>query len=208
MFAAAVAGRGRYFRTLLGYGRGVSQAPIQPVVPYFEYEAMQLATGFRLEYVDGYVRVMAGGSGRHDVIAQNLANATRTAAREAGCHTYIADRRLDLGGSLDVPRRSYYPDVMVVCGADLDAPGDRDPCFVAEVSSESTQAVDQLEKYTAYTNLSSVLAYAVVSQSERRVTLHRRVGGEFHTEHFGVGESFTLECPTVTIAVDDLYTDT
>lgn len=172
---------------------------------YAEYEEVLAHSDIRHEYVEGVIRAMAGGTGRHNAIFGRLYAALLTPAASNGCEAYVADRRLDIGRSEGNPTRSYFPDVMVVCDPDLDAPGDRDPCFVAEVLSDSTAAVDQIEKHTAYTNVSSVLAYAIVSQHERRVVLHRRVGDVFHTEVHVAGESFTLECPPVTIAVDSLY---
>ncbi|HWL45742.1 MAG TPA: Uma2 family endonuclease [Ilumatobacter sp.] len=183
----------------------MSDAVIQPRHSFDDYERLLTASEFRLEYVDGYIRVMAGGTGRHNVISGNLYAATRAAGSAAGCTAYIEGRRLDIASSDNHVLRSYFPDVMVVCTPLLDAPADRSPCFVAEVLSDSTASVDNIEKLAAYTTLDSVLAYALVSQHERRVVLHRRYGDGFRAEVYSAGESFQLDCPLTTIAVDDLY---
>ena len=172
---------------------------------FVEYAEIEAGSELRHEFVEGYVRAMAGGTGRHNRLAGELFAAVRAAALADGCAPYVEGRRLDIGGTLDSPSRSYYPDVMVVCSPAIEAVAERSPCFVAEVLSESTAAIDQFEKRTAYTNLPSVLAYALVSQHEHRVTLHRRVDGTFRTEIYTEGQSFVLDCPSVTVEVDGLY---
>lgn len=183
----------------------VTSDPISRVYSFAEYEEIESVSELRHEFVEGTIRAMAGGIARHNELAGGLYAALRGPAMAAGCRAHVEARRLDIGGMPDQPLRRYYPDVMVVCSPDHDSLSDREPCFVAEVLSDSTAAIDQFEKRTAYTNLPSVLAYALVSQSERRVVLHRRNGDTFHIETYTAGQSFTLDCPATTVAVDDLY---
>lgn len=172
---------------------------------YAEYQEVELASEIRHEFVEGVIRAMAGGTARHSALALALGSALRQAAITTGCLAHVEGRRLDVGGTDASPRRSYYPDVMVVCDSPQYAPSDRSPCFVAEVLSDSTAAIDQVEKLNAYAGIESVLAYAIVSQLEHRVTVHRRDGDVFHAEVYTAGQSFTLDCPAVAIEVDDLY---
>jgi len=183
----------------------VSEAVVHRVYSYEEFEEIERRSEVRHEYVNGYLRAMAGGSGRHNSIAGGLYAALRSAAIAGGCLAHVENRRFDIGGTTDAPFRTYYPDVMVACPGHPDAPGERGPCFVAEVLSDSTAAIDETEKFTAYTNVDSVRVYAIVSQHERRVTLHRRIGDEFVAEVYIAGTEFVLDCPSTTIAVDDLY---
>ncbi len=183
----------------------MANAPIPRVYSFEEYDEVESVSELRHEFVEGTIRAMAGGTARHNELAGALYAALRTPARAAGCRAHVEGRRLDIGGTPEQPRRRYYPDVMVVCSDDHDCLSDRTPCFVAEVLSESTALIDQVEKFTAYTNIPSVLAYALVSQSERRVVLHRRDGDGFRAETYTAGQSFALDCPATTVSVDDLY---
>ncbi|HWL44732.1 MAG TPA: Uma2 family endonuclease [Ilumatobacter sp.] len=183
----------------------MTNAPISRVYSFGEYDEIESTSELRHEFVDGIVRAMAGGTARHNELALALGASLRTPARAAGCRAHVEGRRLDIGGTAEAPTRRYYPDVMVVCSDDHDSLSDRTPCFVAEVLSDSTATIDQVEKFTAYTNIPSVLAYAVVSQSEHRVVVHRRVSSGFRAESYTAGQEFTLDCPPVTIAVDELY---
>ncbi len=56
------------------------------------------------------------------------------------------------------------------------------PSVIVEVLSPTTQARDRGVKLEAYKQLVSLEDYVVISQSERRVEVHRRVDGEWTTE--------------------------
>ena len=97
---------------------------------------------------------------------------------------------------------------MVVCQPRFDAPAERAPCLVAEVLSDSTASIDQIEKLASYAQVSSVLVYLVISQSERRVVVHRRDGDTFHAIVLTSGARLELDCPAIGFAVDELYVGT
>ena len=77
--------------------------------------------------------------------------------------------------------RFFYPDVMVTPNPPrmLDEVGDvvRNPLFVAEVLSPSTEATDRGEKQACYRNTPSVLEVWLVSQDAVRLERHHRVPG-------------------------------
>lgn len=183
----------------------MTSSPVSRLYSFDEYDEVESVSDLRHEFVEGLIRAMAGGTARHNELSGALYAALREPARAGGCRAHVEGRRLDIGGTAEQPLRRYYPDVMVVCSDDHDSTSDREPCFVAEVLSDSTAVIDQVEKYTAYTNLASLLAYALVSPSERRVVVHRRVGDRFTTETYTAGQPFTLDCPATTVTVDDLY---
>ena len=74
--------------------------------------------------------------------------------------------------------RFFYPDFMVTPNPPelLDEVGDvvRDPLFVAEVLSDSTEHLDRGEKQTCYLNTPSVLEYWLIAQDRVRVERHHR----------------------------------
>jgi Uma2 family endonuclease len=49
------------------------------------------------------------------------------------------------------------------------------PCFIAEVLSESTEAIDRGEKLLNYQKLESLQTYALISQDEARVEVFSRL---------------------------------
>ena len=74
--------------------------------------------------------------------------------------------------------RFFYPDGIVVPNPPelLDEIGDvvRDPLFVGEVLSDSTEHVDRGEKQTCYLNTPSVLEYWLIAQDRVRIERHHR----------------------------------
>ncbi len=188
-----------------GYALAVSDAAIHRLYSYDDYLGIERASSLRNEYVDGYIRAMAGGTGRHNRLAGRVYRLLADVAEGSGCAAYVEGRRLDLMLD-DVRPRSYYPDVMVVCDQDDDALSETAPCFVAEVLSDSTAAIDQIEKLAAYAKVPSILAYTIISQSERTVVLHRRLGAELRPEFYRDDDVISLDCPPVRLTVAELYT--
>ena len=122
--------------------------------------------------------------------------------------SFVGGRRLDIVSEhRATPSRSYYPDVMVVCDPLLDGAAERSPCLVVEVLSDSTAAIDQVEKLAAYERILSIKTYLIVSRSERRVIAHRRAGegDAFRAEVYQGGSAISLPCPAFELAVDEIY---
>lgn len=180
--------------------------PVVPLLSFDEYVALYGQLEVRHEFVDGYVRAMAGGSAAHSYLAARISRLLFDAAEGAGCMTFVEGRRLDIvHDSVGVPVRSYYPDVMVVCEPLVEEPAERSPCLVVEVLSESTAAIDQIEKLAAYERIPSIEVYLVVSQSERRVIAHRRADNGLRAEVHLAGSLIRLPCPAIDLAVEDIY---
>lgn len=76
-----------------------------------DYLAADEASETKLEFVDGQIRMMAGGSPTHAQISLNIGAALHTAMRDSDCSVYSSDLRIR------VRKQDYvYPDVSVVCG--------------------------------------------------------------------------------------------
>lgn len=104
-----------------------------------EYLAAEEQAAARSEYVAGERFAMAGASERHNRIALNIAFHLRAASRGHRCRTFIADMKLRVAAH----GAFYYPDAMLVCDeADSHPLYKERPCFVAEVLSPATAAVD------------------------------------------------------------------
>ena len=124
-------------------------------------------------FANGEVREMAGASFAHDGVKSRL---------EKEVDRFLDDDRFTRFTSEVKFRppscRFFYPDLMVAENPPLALDGERDvlrnPVFVAEVLSDSTEDVDRGEKQTCYLNTPSVREYWLLAQDRARVERHHR----------------------------------
>lgn len=123
----------------------------------------------RWEFVDGQLRMMAGGTIDHAQIAANIIAALRPRLRGSGCRAFGSDLKLLVRAT----GRSFYPDVMVRCGR---ATGSEeavdDPLVLFEVLPMSTAEYDLTKKRKAYQTLSALRMIVYVSQDRSHVHVH------------------------------------
>lgn len=143
-------------------------APLSPDA-YLEWES-KMPT--KHEYVDGEIHAMSGASRRHNLIATNLIYHAKVAAEgRGGCQVFGADMKT----RVELRNCFYYPDLSVCCD-----PSDRHelylvrPCFLVEILSPATAAIDRREKRVAYATLASLREYVIVDQNRMRVESYRR----------------------------------
>lgn len=145
-----------------------------------EYLDLEEQTPQKLEYRDGEVIAMAGGTYDHTVIANNVGR--RLAERLDGkpCRVSNSDLRVRMG------KAAWYvhPDVTVVCGApQFDSQDGRrgsvlNPRVVVEVLSPSTEGYDRGEKFGGYRMIETLQDYALIRQDAPEVNVfHRRDDG-------------------------------
>ncbi len=159
----------------------------------------------RHEYINGIIHAMGGASANHNLISGNIFSLCKTAARPTPCKVFIADMKVAL--SIAGEDIFYYPDVLVSCDPEDNAPYFRKyPCLIVEVLSPTTERIDRREKFLAYTTLHSLQEYILVSQEEQVVTLFRR-SNEWQPEVFRTQEKFTLDCLDCTLTLDEIYED-
>lgn len=176
----------------------------QPTIPLYTYaeylEALE-ASQIRLEFVDGLVYAMAGGTPEHNRIVMRL---TLLVGNQLGepCEAYGPDQKIRAGSA------AFFPDLSVICGEPQRPDGDRNaftnPRIVFEVLSPSTAATDQTTKADRYKTLSSLDEYVLVWQLERRVQVHRREGGGWTVVDYD-GTAIVTLSGGIHIPVQDLY---
>ncbi|KIG17085.1 hypothetical protein DB30_03682 [Enhygromyxa salina] len=172
---------------------------------YAEYLALEADSEVRLEFVDGSVYAMAGGTPEHARLAMAIGAELRVVLRAKGCAVYSSDLKL----RIDATNRSTYADVAVVCGderhADIDPNAVTNPTIIVEVLSPSTEAADRGEEWRHYQRLPSLREYVLISQDEPYVEVFRRDEWILRTSVAGG----VLELPShgVSIAVDAIYAD-
>ncbi|NJK44457.1 MAG: Uma2 family endonuclease [Pleurocapsa sp. SU_196_0] len=144
---------------------------IMSVEDYLEFEK---TAEVRHEYVDGILLEMPGVSRQHSRIVINIVKALDDIALAKGCELHPTEVMTRTHRT-----RFRYPDIVVTC-----APGDHthileNPCFLVEVTSDSTSDTDHGPKLEEYTRLPSMQCYAIVSQTRVRSssTNEKRIAG-------------------------------
>lgn len=137
---------------------------------YLEYEEQSRV---RHEYLAGEIFAMNGVTKEHNRIAGRTYLALANHLKGGPCEVFMSDVKVKLQVNRD--NYVYYPDVMVVCGRDLQE--DRyvaDPKLIVEVLSTSTAGVDRHEKRVNYRWIAALEEYVVVAQERVEATIFRR----------------------------------
>ncbi|MCA1844572.1 MAG: Uma2 family endonuclease [Actinobacteria bacterium] len=141
----------------------------------------------RHELVGSRVYAMSGGSERHDLAAGLVYEALAPGARSHGCRPFTANRLVRARNG-----NSYYPDVMVACGAAPHRLYETDPALIVEVLSPSTADVDRREKAVAYAAATSLGLLLLVDSDARRIEAARPAQGTIgNWTVYGVGTIVT-----------------
>jgi len=172
-----------------------------------EFLAWEATQAERHEFVQGEVFAMAGGEDRNNTVAGNLYIALRQHLRGTPCRALMEGVKL----YLKKERSYFYPDVMVTCESrllELDAQMQivDSPTLIIEVLSPSTEGIDRREKLRAYRTLPSLKEYALVSQDECKVELHRRrgdIGWDIIT--FEPGDAVEFASVELQMPIADIY---
>ena len=158
----------------------------------------------RHEFVDGCIFAMAGASLRHSDIKMNLTTWLRGKI-PSGCGIYNGDVKLMVETNTDAA--FYYPDVFISCGPrDPQAHFLREASLVVEILSPTTERTDRGEKFRAYTAMSSVTDYALVSQDGARVEVFRRKN-TWMRETYAIDDLIELDAIAHRLPVAEIYRD-
>jgi Uma2 family endonuclease len=157
----------------------------------------------RYEYIDGDLRMLAGGTPDHSKIAGNIITVLNNALSEDSCEVYTSDLRVQLSAS-----RYVYPDVVVCC--DEQEPEDGNmllyPRLVVEVLSPGTEAYDRGQKLTYYRACSTIQEYVLVNTQRPFIELFRREADNFWTYHtFESSDEVELVSLDVRFPVLEIY---
>jgi Uma2 family endonuclease len=157
----------------------------------------------RYEYYDGEVRLLAGGSSNHAMIALNFGIALDQAlGDDAVCRPYVTDKLVRV-----TPTKVVIPDVVVSC--DVADHGEsqiiESPVLVVEVLSHSTEMTDRFVKLALYQAKESIQEILLISQVVQRVEVFSRSSSGWIYHQYGAGESIYLASLDIEIEVRQLY---
>lgn len=160
---------------------------IQPYFTAEEYFAHEEQARLRSEYYRGEIFAMAGGSVNHNQIVGNLYSALRQRLGQS-CRVFATDLRLYVKRD----QLYTYPDVMVICGPFLFAPGRMDtvtnPIVIFEVLSPATEAYDRGKKFGFYRMIDTLQDYILVDQDQMHVEHFHRQGELWQLASFDLAE--------------------
>ncbi|MBL8915503.1 MAG: Uma2 family endonuclease [Archangium sp.] len=158
----------------------------------------------KLEYCDGVIYAMAGGTVAHGQLSVNIASALKVQTR-----TTCAVLSSDVKVRIDATDLTTFPDASVVCGKVKTASQDRtaitNPSVLVEVTSPSTEDYDRGDKLSHYKQLASVKTVIFVSHRRPELTVVSRRGRKWIEETYRAGEAFSIDEPEVSLNVDDVY---
>lgn len=145
---------------------------------------------------------MAGGTANHNRIISRLNRLIFDAAEASDCELFITDMVLQTHTG-----KGYYPDLFLTCEHnDGKARYKRSACFIVEVLSESTEAIDRGEKLQNYTAIPSLKAYVLVSQDKPLIEIfERQSDNAWRYTSVGEGGSFELPCLDITLEVAQVF---
>ncbi len=173
-----------------------------------EYLELDRTSEERLEFRDGEVFCMSGGSEWHYEIESNIHSFLKTTLRPRGCRVFTGNVRIKVPSA--PPYR--YADVSALCGeAKFEEIGGVDalvnPQLIVEVLSPSTEAYDRGDKFTHYKSIPTLREYLLIAQDRPHVTrLYKQEDGLWiHTDVNDMEATLTLTSLGCELPLAEVY---
>jgi len=171
---------------------------------YEDYLAALEMSEVKLEYCDGEIYAMAGGTPAHADLAAAAIRLLSNALL-GRCRVSTSDLKV----RIEATGLSTFPDVTVVCGerelAIIDRNAIKNPTLLLEVTSKSTEDYDRGEKLNHYKQCSSVHAVLFVSHRRPQVTVVARNGASWDSFEYRPGQRVEVGSLALDFSVDELY---
>jgi Uma2 family endonuclease len=159
----------------------------------------------RYEYLDGEIKMLAGGSPDHSIIIANLTAIIKGPLKGSQCRVYNSDVQLQISKN-----RYVYPDITVSC--DQRDQNQKEtihyPRIVVEVLSPTTEATDRGKKAAYYRACPTIQEYVMVDSGEVLVEVHRREEERWTINTFEPGDTIVLESLSVRFLIEEAYEGT
>jgi Uma2 family endonuclease len=181
------------------------QAAFERHYSYAEYLELEASSPLKYEWLQGRVYAMSGGTPDHSAIAASVIRSLGNQLEGRPCRVFTSDLRVRVPAT----GLATHPDVTVVCGRlerdEEDPNAASNPVVLVEVLSPGTERYDREEKFAHFRRLSSLRAYVLVSQAERRIEVFTRNDDESWTLREVREGAARIEAIGCTLGVDDVY---
>ncbi|MDX2054978.1 MAG: Uma2 family endonuclease [Polyangiaceae bacterium] len=171
---------------------------------YKDYLHLLEVSRVKLEYCDGEIYAMAGGTPEHAALAATVTRLLGNAVL-GSCRVFSSDLKV----RIEATDLSTFPDITLVCGesqvSGIDANAIINPSLLVEITSPSTEDFDRGEKLSHYKQLPSLFAVLLVSHRRAQVTLVERSAGGWTEREYRGGEVVVIQQPALTLSVDEIY---
>jgi Uma2 family endonuclease len=171
---------------------------------YEEYLRALEVSGVKLEYCDGEIYAMAGGTPTHADLAASIMRLLGNALL-GQCRVSSSDLKV----RIEATDLTTFPDATVVCGerqlSSLDRHAVINPSLLVEVTSPSSEDYDRGEKLSQYKQLSSLRVVLIVSHRRPQITIVERTTDGWQVREVRSGELVSLVAPNLSLSVDELY---
>ncbi len=178
-----------------------------PFISKAEYFRMAEESVEKLEYHNGRIVAMSGGTVAHSKLAANMIVALGTRIGEGDCSILTSDARC----AIQSENAYVYPDLMVICGGE-EYEDDRNdtvinPLVIVEVLSKSTEAYDRGEKFQNYRSIPSFREYILVNQEKPVVEKYflNEEGIWVFGSNLGLEAHLTLDSLGFSIPLSSIY---
>lgn len=170
---------------------------------YQAYLGALESSPLKLEYLDGEIYAMAGGTPAHaDLEAATIAALVRALGPDCRVSTSLKVR-------IEETDLSTFPNIVVVCGermvSSIDENAVTNPTLLVEVTSRSTEDYDRGEKLRHYKHLESLKAVLFVSHRRTQVTIVERTPNGWAERDVHSGEQVVLSDPSCRFSLDEIY---
>lgn len=173
-----------------------------------EYLALERESDARLEFWNGEIFAMSGGTLSHERVMGNVYDLFRAALRGTTCAVFGSNMQIKVPSA--PPYR--YADGSVVCGkVQVERFNGNDlllnPVLTYEVLSPSTEAYDRGDKFTHYKSIPSLREYLLIAQHRPHVTHYVKQddGTWSYSEINGLFGSVHLPSLGITLKLSEIY---
>jgi Uma2 family endonuclease len=174
---------------------------------YSDYVALELRSPTKHEFLDGEIYAMAGGSEEHSALAAEVLRILGNALVDRPCRVHTSDLRI----YVEAAGLATFPDGTVIFGPfQQHAPSPEatalNPTVLLEVTSNSSEEYDSVEKLDYYRTIPTLGDYVIVSHRERRITVHtRNERGEWTMTVAISGGRVAVQSLGADLVVDQVY---
>lgn len=178
-----------------------------PNIHVDDYLALdQNSQNARYEYLEGELRMLAGGSPDHSLITTNLTSILHRSLEDGPCLVYNSDMQFQLSTS-----RYVYPDITVTCDPRDQEPEDKRihyPSVVVEVLSPSTEVTDRGKKLLYYQAHPTIQEYVLADSQSILIQIYQREKNRWTFSTYRLGDNIVLESVDADFSVSDVYKKT